>query len=292
MTVGPESPPANPALIERLRARIRRMEGAVCAGNDGQPPAGAAALGDPAVDRHLPWGGLRRACLHALGGDDGAVTGFAAGLLARLGGVGDGPGGGPGGGSVLWCRRDGDLYGPGLAAFGLDSARLIVVRARRPEERLWAMEEALRSGAPAAVLGEVDRVDPTAARRLQLAAEAGGVTALLLNGNKAGGPPLPATTRWQVTAAASGTDGASDGTADGTTDGTTDGGPLFTRPRWRADLQHCRGGRPAAWIMEWRDEPTGGFAVVTDLRDRSPAPPQAGGDAPRDDGVVSLRRAV
>ena len=45
---------------------------------------------------------------------------------------------------------------------------------------LWAMEEGLRSGAVSAVLGEVATVPPIALRRLQLAAETGGATGLLL----------------------------------------------------------------------------------------------------------------
>ena len=259
MAVSPASRHPDPALIERLRERIRRIEGSFLADDvDGMR---VAMLGDPAIDGHLPGGGLPRACLHAVSGDDGAATGFCAGLLARLAGSR---------GTVLWCRRDSDLYGPGLAAFGLDPNRLLVVRTRRPADTLWAMEEALRSGAPVAVLGEAAMVEPTAVRRLQLAAEAGGVTGLLLTGE--GGMPLPAASRWRIAAAPS----------------AADNGFFSTAPRWRVELRQCRGGRPAAWTMEWQDgirgtaagTAAGGFAVVADLR-HGPA-------APADD----IRRAV
>ena len=70
-------------------------------------------------------------------------------------------------------REAGALYGPGLAAFGLDLARLVFVRAPDAPALFQAMEDALKSGAPAAVVGEVWRLkayDLAASRRLSLAA--------------------------------------------------------------------------------------------------------------------------
>jgi hypothetical protein len=141
-----------------------------------------------------------------------------------------------------------DLYAPGLAALGLDPARLLVVAARRAEEVLWTMEEALGCRGLGAVVGEGASPDLTASRRLQLAAEGGGVPALLIAAG--GGAPRTsaAVTRWQVDPAP----GASDEPGLG---------PI----RWRLSLVRCRGGRPGEWTVDLRDgrlDPVGEVATA------------------------------
>lgn len=92
-------------------------------------------------------------------------------------------------GTVIWAFPGWQaerIFAPGLAHHA-DPGRVIFVRARRPEDILWAMEEALRSGVAPLVVGEV-LVPPalTPVRRLHLAAEAGAERA-----RHAGGlPPL------------------------------------------------------------------------------------------------------
>ena len=226
--------------LKELRERLQDLE----RGAGGALPP--LAFGLPALDDHLG-GGLPRGCLHEVAGavDDGAALGFCVALLGRL--AAERP--------VLWCQPDFDLYAPGLAAAGLDPARLIVVTARRPADRLWALEEGLRCPALAAVLGEVDALDLTAARRLQLAAETGGVTGLVL---RAGGPATVnvAATRWKVTSAGHGVLPQN----------------WLGPSRWQLELQRCRGGRPGRWLIEWTEggwhEAADPVALAAALRDR------------------------
>lgn len=186
-------------LLVTLRERVLQIERPTIAAH------GVMPFGLTPIDRALPGGGLTRGALHeilAAGGDeeDGALAAaFTASIVARLASAGDGV--------VLWCLSRPDLYGPGLAAHGLDPARLIVVRTARDAEILWAMEEGLRTSGIAAVVGEVGILPDVASRRLQLAAERSGVTAFVLrrwyNGGQATRErnlPNAAATRWRVQA--------------------------------------------------------------------------------------------
>ncbi len=162
----PKHQTAKQALLDQLRTRLARLDH----GDRADRPI--LPFGLAAVDRVLPGGGLARGCLHELCGasDRAAAAGFAAALLGRLAADGH----------ALWIGPRDDLYAPGLVAQGLPPERLIVVRAGPRDARLWALEEALRSPGLTAVLAEVDRLTLTQSRRLQLAAEAKGVTAFLL----------------------------------------------------------------------------------------------------------------
>ena len=81
---------------------------------------------------------------------------------------------------VAWLAPPHLPYAPALADAGLDPARMLVVRPRAGSDRLWAMEQALRSGACAAVLGWTGGADDRVLRRLKLAAEEGGTPAFLV----------------------------------------------------------------------------------------------------------------
>ncbi|MGC2201473.1 MAG: damage-inducible protein, partial [Stellaceae bacterium] len=106
--------------LPELRERVRRIERPSAAAH------GVLPFGIAAIDRALPGGGLARGALHEIlgaGGDeeDGALpAAFAARILGRLSATGDG--------LVLWCLPRPDLYGPGLAAQGLDPGRVVLVQ--------------------------------------------------------------------------------------------------------------------------------------------------------------------
>ncbi len=236
MSSHPTNQAAKQALLDRLRAKLARLD-------HGARIRQVLPLG--LADRVLPGGGLARGCLHELCGapDRAAAAGFAAALLGRLAMDGH----------VAWIGPRDDLFAPGLSALGLAPERLIVVRARARDARLWALEEALRSPGLAAALAEVDRLSLTQSRRLQLAAEARGVTAFLLRPLAACDAPSAAVTRWRITALPT--------------------PPGWGLPRWQVELFRCRGGRTGSWAMTWRE---GGFhesalAVAAEPGDRSRA---------------------
>lgn len=145
------------------------------------------------VDTALPRGGLAFGGVHEILGL--GARRFAVRLLRQRLAQCDAP--------ALWIVPAGaghSLYGPGMAKAGVDPNRVVIVRARNTREGLWTVEEALKSGAFALVLGELDTpVGQTAARRLQLAAEAGPAMGLLLSeGCRPIGAPGSVTSRWRA----------------------------------------------------------------------------------------------
>ena len=80
---------------------------------------------------------------------------------------------------ILWISPPHIPYAPALEQVGMDISRVLVVHSEHRVDVLWAMEQALRSAACAAVLAWSQAVDERSMRRLQLAAEAGGCWAVL-----------------------------------------------------------------------------------------------------------------
>ncbi|MCP1471806.1 protein ImuA [Sphingobium sp. OAS761] len=149
--------------------------------------------------------GLALGCVHELFGDtgeDGAVAGLAL-LWAWLAAAGA---------PVLWLRTQGAAriggvpYGPGLAALGLDPEMLLTGVMTDDAMVLRAAIDGLRCQALGGVVielrGRAPLLDLTASRRLALAAEASGVTAMIV---RLDATPVPsaAETRWHVAAAPS-----------------------------------------------------------------------------------------
>lgn len=234
-------------VLASLRQRIARIEGVHLARQArAQAPL---CLGVAEVDAALPGGGLRRAGLHeVLAGDEAAALAFIAALTAR--GIGER-------GAALWCAGGRGLYAPGLAQFGLDPDRLILARGADDTAILWAMEEGLRSARLPVVVGAVRRLDLTAGRRLQLAAERGGAVALALRPDRAASRAGAGLTRWRLAGAP--------------------GGPVagyrgVGAPRFSIELLRCRGGdAPRRWLIEW-DDATHTFRLAAPLADRAVLP--------------------
>src|SRR4051794_38534288 len=243
--------PASARVLDKLRDQIARTE------QGGRSQRSVVPFGVGAIDDRLPQGGLILGALHEIaGGGLGALHGaaavlFVAGVLARLDGA------------VLWCLRRRDLFAPALAGAGLHPDRVIFAEAGDERTVLICMEEGLRHVGLAGVVGEVARLPMTASRRLQLAAEASGVTAFVirrwrtLQEAEAFGQPTAAVTRWRITALPS--------------------APLpvpgIGWARWRLELVRVRGGEGGSWDVEACDA-QGRLAVPSDLADRSVAPPE------------------
>jgi hypothetical protein len=140
-----------------------------------QAPRSTVPSGFAALDAELPGGGWPRGALTELL-VDGTGIGELSLLTFALTNVRE-----TGGWSLLVAPPHGPLA-PAWAAAGVDLARLAVVSPASPRDALWAMEQALASGAPRAVVGWASSghdVDSRAVRRLQVAAAGSGALAFL-----------------------------------------------------------------------------------------------------------------
>jgi protein ImuA len=223
-----------------LRRLLPRLEGVAISTR-------TLSFGLPTLDTHLQ-GGLAYGALHEIApeadADMPAAFGFLAALLGRV----------PAGGFILLVlsskqfARCGRPYGHGLHALGLDPARLILVEAKNEKDALWAMEEAVRSAAPAAVAGTIDKLDFKISQRLHLAAGDSGRPLFLLRPARAWGSSV-ALTRWRIGAAAAARDRFG----------------LIARWKWNVRLERCRNGRPGQWLLEF--DHAYGFSLAAALAD-------------------------
>ena len=273
---------------EHLQPQVRRQQ--FCqlrsdvAALDGQLAAARLPLGVDSLDSALA-GGLALGRVHMLcgrPGHDGALTGFAVALLRRILARVDAAA------PIVWCPAaagsgTGMLHAAGLAALGLDPGRLLIVDSPSPGARLAALEDILRTEGLAAVIVEYDGVSQSSdywmrlARRAQLAAEASGVTGLLL------GWPVAATgfdTLWRIAP-----DVSDMATADATApaSGTLAMAARPWHPCWQVDLVHARGGRAHRLRLSWD-------AHANRLTELRPAPSAV--NAPESDSQVSDSQAV
>jgi protein ImuA len=223
---------ARTSTLATLRGSIERIESHA----DATAP-GRVALGHADADAALQ-GGLAIGAVHevfAEGRQSAVATGFIAGLAGRA--IAQRR-------PLIWVRQDfteiesGALSMSGLAELGLDPRLLVTVRAADVDTALRTAADALACDALGGVVlevwGEARPLDLVASRKLTLAAQMSGVTALLL---RVGAEPQPSTaeTRWIVRAAHS------------PPTVSAWGAPLFD-----AQLVRNRHGPVGRWIMEWK----------------------------------------
>jgi len=96
---------------------------------------------------------------------------------------------------LAWVAPPHAPYPPALAQSGIRPDRLLLVSAEKTPDRLWAIEQALRSGSCAAVLAWIDAADDRWLRRLKLAAEAGRTLAVLMRPARRRASASPASLR-------------------------------------------------------------------------------------------------
>jgi len=243
---------ARTSTLATLRGSIEHIE----AHGDAYLPD-RVALGHADADATLQ-GGLALGAMHEVfaeaGRQSAAATGFVAGLAGRA--AARRP--------LVWVRQDfaeiesGALSMSGLVELGLDPRVLVTVRAADVDTALKTAADALACDALGVVVlevwGEARQLDLVTSRKLTLAAQASGVTGLLL---RVAAEPSPSTaeTRWIVRAAHSPPLAPSLPAAS-----LMPAAPSLPAAPWSAwgapvfdaQLVRNRHGPVGRWIMEWK----------------------------------------
>ncbi len=157
--------------------------------------------------------------------DAAATNGFMMGLTGQLIKKG----------TAIWVSSKRTIFPPALSLFGIDPERIIFVDLWRQKEVLWAIEEALKCDAIAAVIGELSELSFTESRRLQLAVEQSRVTGFIHRYSPRIENVTACVSRWKIKPLASNANGL----------------PGMGFPRWNVQLQKVRNGKPGEWQVEW-----------------------------------------
>jgi protein ImuA len=161
--------------------------------------------------------------------DAAATGGFVASTLASIM---------QSGGASIWISSCRTLFPPALKSFGIAPDKIIFIDLKKEKEKeiLWAIEEALKCGGLAAVVGEMQELSFTDSRRLQLAVEQSRVTGFILRHNPRSLNTTACLTRWKITPLPSELE---------------DGMSGVGFPRWNVELLKVRNGKPGSWQIEF-----------------------------------------
>jgi protein ImuA len=219
-------------IISGLQTDILRLEGFKPSSNKAID-MGLGPMIDAFPNASFPLGAVHE-FLSAQPEDASATSGFIAGLLSPLMGNS---------GTGLWISASRKLFPPALKAFGVQPDRFIFIDVQKEKDVLWAMDEALKCRALAVVVGEMQEINFTASRRLQLAVEQSQVTGFILRHNVRKLNTTACVSRWRITPLAS----------VPVAIGNVDILPGIGFPQWRVELLRIRNGRSGVWDVRWRN---------------------------------------
>ncbi|WP_407430640.1 ImuA family protein [Arcticibacter sp.] len=217
---------AKKELIEKLQKDILLWQG-----YKPQESGTAEQIGLGIVETAFPNGIFPTKGIHeficAMPEHSAASEGFIGALLAVL--MKDGAG-------CVWISTSRKLYPASLRTFNVDPERIIFMDVSKEQDVLWIMEESLKCDALCAVVAEINSLNVTESRRLQLAVEKNGVTGFILRKNPRKAISNIATARWRISPLPSYNEEEM---------------PGIGFPRWNVELLKVRNGTLGSWELEW-----------------------------------------
>jgi hypothetical protein len=236
MTAHSSLPPTSASTSATLpaAARVRMLQQQVpglCGGSHfSATPRSRVSSGWPALDALLPGHGFFRGSLiEWFSEEPGSGAGSLALTAAREASQE--------GGAIVILDQRGWFYPPAAAAWGIDLQRLIWLRPPDEAGGLWALDQALRCRAVAAVWADLPRLESRWFRRFQLAVESSGNLGFLLRPAQVRGQPSWAEIQLGVQSR-----------------------PSSSGRRWRVELLRCRGQGPRGEVEFQLEESSGAWS--------------------------------
>jgi protein ImuA len=211
-------------IIQSLQADILRLQGFKSTSNVGlNTDLGSILSAFP--NGSFPIGATHE-FLSGCKEDTASTIGFIAGLLLPLM---------KNNGAVLWINSTRMLFPPALKSFGIEPDRFLFVNLQKEKDMLWAMDEALKCNALAAVVGQIREIDFTISRRFQLSVEQSQVTGFIIRSNYRKLNTTACVSRWKITSLP----GESEEDLPG-----------IGFPKWKVELLRMRNGKTGAWNFQ------------------------------------------
>jgi protein ImuA len=213
-------------IIAQLRRDMLSLQGFKAVSKNTALDGGLGPMKNAFPNASFPLGAIHE--FISTGMEDAAATsGFVAGIISSIM---------RSNGALIWISASRTIFPPALKSFGISPERIIFINLQKEKEIMWAMEEALKCKGLSAVIGEMQELNFTASRRLQLAVEQSRVTGFILRRNPRSINTTACITRWQISSAKS---------------EPADGMPGVGFPRWYVELLKVRNGHPGKWQIEF-----------------------------------------
>lgn len=218
---------AQQEIIQKLRQDILPLQGLSMAAGSSCVDVGLGMMRSAFPGGQFPLGAVHE-FLSSETEQAAATSGFLAGVIGALmqkEGV------------CIWISARRRIFPAALTRFGVAPDHVVFIDVRKEKDVPWAMEESLRCAGLAAVVGEVNQLDFTAARRLQLAVEQSRVTGFLMQHHDRIQQTTACVSRWRIRPLAS----------------VHEGVPGVGFPAWQVELLKMRHGRPGTWNLAWQN---------------------------------------
>ena len=191
-----ENTPASEPVADDQQSVLRRLRQKVgCVSTASPKSPQQFSAGNTGIDEMLPSGGLKTDTLTEWISGSNSSSAAALSLIVAAGHLKstDGP--------LVVVDANGQFHPPAAMALGIAAERIVLVRPKNHSDLVWAIDQALRCEAVAAVWSEVSaKLDDKDARRFQLAAEIGKTPGLFVRPKTVRGRPSFAEVRFHVDA--------------------------------------------------------------------------------------------